>query len=146
MATREPLDQRVRALLKNLELKIVLDSPDQKYRFEYYTTTSKDEDTGELDRKRTYRLLDLGGGRVIPEPWDSYDFEKQTTLVTNLIEFARYKISRIVTGWSIKCPSCGHIVRGKHWETAPKSCPASGTRKCQQRLDSSGIIEETLED
>jgi hypothetical protein len=142
MTTLEPLDQRVRAFLKNLELKLVLDSPNQDYRFEYYTTTTKDDKTGELRYMRTYRLMDQVRGGVTQEPWDSYDLEKQTNLVTNLIEFGRYKLSKLVAGWSIKCPSCGYLIRGKHWEPVPKQCTAPGSPKCRQRFESNEFFEE----
>lgn len=141
------MDHRVRALLKNHELKVVLDSPDKDYRFEYYTTTIKDSATGELRYMRTYRLIDLvRGGGVTQEPWDVYELEKQTTLVTGLLEYSRYRISKIVAGWTIKCPSCGQIMRGKIWEAVPKTCTAQGSPKCRQRFDDDRLVEEILVD
>lgn len=73
MLTEAPDASTVRRLLENLELKIVLDSPDDDYRFEYFTTSIKDRETGEPRLTRTYRLLDLIRGGVTPEPWDTYD-------------------------------------------------------------------------
>ena len=69
MLTDAPDASTVRRLLENLELKIVLDSPDDDYRFEYFTTSIKDRQTGEPQLTRTYRLLDLIRGGVTPEPW-----------------------------------------------------------------------------
>jgi hypothetical protein len=46
MLTDAPDAGIVRRLLQNLELKIVLDSPDDDYRFEYFTTSTKDRQTG----------------------------------------------------------------------------------------------------
>ena len=136
----------MRLLLTNQELKIVLDSPDGDYRFEYYTTTSKDAKTGESRYVRTYRLLDLLRGGVTVEPWDTYDLEKQTTLVTGLVTFGRYKVARVVAGWNIKCPACGHLMNGKHWESVPKTCTASRSPKCRQRLDDAKLVNEIVVD
>jgi hypothetical protein len=140
------LDYRIRTLLKNHELKVVLDSPDKDYRFEYYTTTVKDRKTGELRYVRTYRLLDLRRGGVTQEPWDVFELEKQTTLVTGLLHYSRYQISKIVTGWMIKCPSCGQIMRGKIWEAVPTTCTAESSPKCRQRFDDDHLVEEILVD
>lgn len=85
-----------------------MDSPDDNYRFEYFTTSIKDRQTGEPRLTRTYRLLDLIRGGVTPEPWDAYDLDKQTTLVTNLMKFGRYCMAKIVCGWEVICPTCGH--------------------------------------
>ncbi len=146
MTAREPLDQRIRAYLKNHELMLVLDSPNQDYRFEYYTTTIKDNETGELRYMRTYRLLDLVRGGVTQEPWDSYNLEKQANLVTGLIEFSHYKLSKIVAGWRIKCPSCGYLILGKNWEPLPKKCTAPSSPKCRQQFENNEIVEEILVD
>jgi len=146
MTSPDPSQHHVRALLKNHELKVVLDSPDNDYRFEYYTTTFKDSETGDLRYVRTYRLLDLLRRSMTQEPWDAYELEKQTTLVTGLLKYSRYRISRIVAGWSIKCPSCGETIRGKIWESAPKTCTAKGSPKCRQRFDDDQLVEEILID
>ena len=140
------MEHRVRNLLKNHELKLVLDSPDQDYRFEYDTTTIKDSKTGEVRYVRTYRLLDLVRGAVTQQPWDVFELEKQTTCVAGLLEFSRYRISKIVSGWTITCPSCGDIMRGRIWESAPKTCTAKGSPRCRQRLDDNHLVEEVLVD
>lgn len=144
MPPHRSLQEQVHLLLKNQELKIVLDSPDGDYRFEYYTTTSKDSKTGEARYVRTYRLIDLLRGAVSVEPWDTYDLEKQTTLVTGLINFGRYKVSRVIAGWSIKCPSCGHVMTGKHWESVPKNCTASSSPRCSHRLNDPHLVNEIV--
>lgn len=107
---------------------------------------SRDSKTGELRYVRTYRLLDLLRGGATQEPWDAYELEKHTTLVTGLLEYSRYRISKIVAGWTIKCPSCGQIMRGKIWETVPKTCTAQGSPKCRQRFDDDHLVEEVLVD
>lgn len=141
MLTDAPDAHTVRRLLENLELKIVLDSPDNDYRFEYFTTSIKDRQTGEPRLTRTYRLLDLIRGGVTPEPWDTYDLDKQTTLVTNLMRFSRYRMAKIVCGWEVICPACGHVMRGKNWESSPKTCMAEPPRKCRARIDDKCIVE-----
>lgn len=146
MTAHSSFEQRVRALLKNQELKLILDSPNGAYRFEYYTTTSNDIKAGEPRYRRTYRLLDLLRGGVTVEPWDTYDLDKQTTLVTGLLQFSHYKLTRVVTGWTIKCPSCGHVTEGKHWESVPKTCAASSFSKCPQRFDNADLVKEIVVD
>lgn len=146
MTTHSTLEHHVRALLENDELRVVLDSPNDDYRFEYYTTIVKDRKSGEGRRVRTYRLIDLRKGAVTPEPWDAYVFEKQTTLVTNLIRFSRYRISKIVAGWRIKCPACSHIMRGKIWDSVPKTCSGRISSKCKQRIDASLVEEIVIDD
>lgn len=146
MSAHKLSDHKIRALLKNHELKVVLDSPDAAYRFEYYTTTLKDAKTGSPRYVRTYRLLDLGRGGVTQEPWDAFDLDKQTTLILGLLEFGNYKVSKVVSGWTLKCPACGHVMRGNIWQSPPKTCPAPGSPACSQRLDPRGALEETLDD
>ena len=141
MLTNAPDASTVRRLLENLELNIVLDSPDDDYRFEYFTTSMKDRQTGEPRLTRTYRLLDLIRGGVTPEPWDTYDLDKQTTLITNLMKFSRYRMAKIVCGWEVICPACGHVMRGKNWESIPKTCMAESPRKCRARIDDKCIVE-----
>lgn len=141
MLTDAPDASTVRRLLENLELKIVLDSPDDDYRFEYFTTSIKDRQTGEPRLTRTYRLLDLIRGGVTLEPWDKYDLDKQTTLVTNLMRFSRYRMAKIICGWEVICPACGHVMRGKNWESTPKTCMAESPRKCRVSIDDKRIVE-----
>ena len=146
MTFHQSLEHRVRALLGNHELKVVLDSPEDDYRFEYYTTIVKDRKSGNGRHVRTYRLIDLRKGGATPEPWDVYDIEKQTGLVTNLIDVGRYRISRIVAGWTIKCPSCGKVMQGKIWDAVPKTCSGHGSQKCRQKLDDSLVEEIVIDD
>jgi hypothetical protein len=131
----------VRHLLENLELKIVLDSPDDDYRFEYFTTFLNDRQTGEPRLIRTYRLHDLIRRGVTPEPWDTYDLDKQVTLITNLMRFSHYRVAKIVCGWEVACSACGHVMCGKHWETSPKTCTAQSPRICRARIDNKCLVE-----
>ena len=144
MTTHESLEERVRRLLSDHDVKIVLDSPDGDYRFEYYTSATKDSKTGEQRYVRAYRLIDRLRGGVTVEPWDTYDLEKQTSFVAGLIDFGRYKLARVIAGWSVACPSCGYVMTGKHWESVPKSCAASSSPKCRQRLDDVALVVKEL--
>jgi hypothetical protein len=129
-------EHTVRRLLENLELKIVLDSPDDDYRFIYFTTSIMDRQKKESRRIRTYQLLDLIRGGVTPEPWDTYDLDKQTTLVTNIIRFSHYRISKVVGGHEITCPKCGHFVRLMIWESIQKKC-----KRCKFKIDDKDVKE-----
>ena len=144
MLNDPPDAHTVRRLLENLELKIVLDSPDNDYRFEYFTTSIKDRETGEPRLARTYRLLDLTRGGITAEPWDTYDLDKQTMLVTNLMRFSRYRVTKIICGWKVICPACGHVMRGKNWESSPQTCMAEPPKKCRTRIDDNGVDEILL--
>lgn len=141
MLTDAPDENAVRQLLENLELKIFLDSPGGDYRFEYFTLSIKNSQTGEPRQTRTYRLLDLVRGGVTPEPWGTYDLKKQTTLVTKLMRLNRYRMAKIVCGWEVICPACGHTIRGKNWESTPKTCTAELPRKCRARIDYKCVVE-----
>ena len=146
MTTREQIAQQVRALLKNHELKVVLEAPSRDYRFEYYTIATKDAVTDQYRYARTYRLIDLNRGGITQEPWDTYDVNKQIDLVTNLLDLCRYKISKVVAGWRIKCPSCGHVTEGKIWQAVPRACPGRGSSKCQQKVLDDSLVEEIVLD
>ena len=141
MLTDTPDLHTIRCLLENFELRIVLDSPDNDYRLEYFTTAVKARQTGVPRLTRTYRLFDLVRGGNTPEPWDTYDIDKQATLVINLIRYGRYRMSKVVCGWEVTCSVCGHIMRGKTWKPAPKTCTAKSPRKCQTRIDDKSLTE-----
>jgi len=142
MTAREKLELRVRDLLKNLELKVILDAPNGDYRFEYYTKATKDIATGQILYVRTYTLCDLIRGGETQEPWGTYDLEKQIGLVTGLLDFSKYHVSKVITGWMIKCPTCGHIKEGKIWETVPKTCTGTGPPKCLQKFSDNSLVEK----
>ncbi len=143
MTSTNATEHRIRGLLANHELKVILDSPNEDYRFEYYTTTMLDGKTGKTRQTRTYRLIDLNRGGITQEPWDIYDLEKQAKLVSGLIDFCGYQISKIITGWTVKCPACGHVVQGKIWDAPPKTCLARVPKKCIQRFEDEDVAEVT---
>ncbi|MFM0236185.1 hypothetical protein [Paraburkholderia sediminicola] len=133
--------QAIRCLLENIDLKIVLDSPNNDYRVEYSTTSIKDRLTGQSRQIRTYRLLDLLRGGVTLEPWDAYDLDKQAALIAGLIGFSQYRMTNVSCGWEVTCTACGHIMRGKIWKSGPRTCRAKIPRKCLAPIDASSVAE-----
>jgi hypothetical protein len=134
--------KQVRELLRDHEVRVVLEAPEGDYRVEYCTTSTRDTDTGASKHLRTYRLLDMTRGSVTQEPWDRFDLDKQTGLVTNLMDCGGYRILKLVTGWRAQCPACGRISRGKIWEPAPISCGAKGPPRCGYKFTPADIAEE----
>lgn len=128
-------------LLKNTDLKIILDSPENDYRLEYFTTFAKDKETGEHCLARTYRLKDLVRGGITSEPWDTFNHDRQVTLITNLINFGNYRIIKVICGLEIKCSACNQTMRIKTWESIPKRCGGRNPEKCESPIDSSNITE-----
>lgn len=121
-----------------------MDSPDNNYRIEYFTTSLKDRTTGELRLTRTYHLIDLVNGGATPEHWDTFDLDKQMMLVVNLLAFSGYRIAKVVNGWEASCPSCKNIIRGKIWDSQPKACTIKSPRRCKTVIEGSSIIESLL--
>jgi hypothetical protein len=144
MPVHAPIDDNIiRGLLENHELKLVLDSPDDDYRFEYFTTFKKDRETGTPVFTRKYRLLDLVRGTVTPDPWDAYDIDVQARILTRLINSSHYRIIKVIEGWRATCPSCGHIMNGKIWTSFPKVCTAKASPKCRSKIERH-LVEELL--
>ena len=133
--------KRVHALLRDPELKVVLDAPEGDYRIEYYATASKNAGSGVARPVRAYRLVDRIRGGVTQEPWDRFDLDKQTALATHLMAFGGYRLSKVVAGWKVKCPACGHTSRGKIWEAVPAGCVGKGPPKCRYRLAAADVAE-----
>jgi hypothetical protein len=144
MLTSLPQRHTIRHLLENLELKIVLDSPYNDYRIEYFTTSLRDRVTGESRFTRTYHLIDLVRGGTTPEHWDTFHLEKQADLVVNLLTLCGYHIAKVVKGWEAHCPSCENVMHGKIWVPLPKKCAVEPSRKCKTVIESSSIIEVLL--
>lgn len=146
MSTFQHIQTRVRRLLEEQDVKMVFDCPKGEYRFEYFTTIAKDPRTRQPIQQRTYRLTDLQRGTVTPEPWDTFDTEKQARLVAGLVVFSGYRLTRAIAGWTVVCPSCGHIMEGKHWEAVPTICKSSARPKCGRKLDGVPVEEKALDD
>ena len=130
------------ALLRDPGLKVVLDAPEGDYRVEYYATAVKDAAGGVARPVRTYRLVDRIRGSITQEPWDRFALDSQATLAEHLMEFGGYRLSKVVAGWQARCPACGHVLRGKIWETVPAACPGKGPPKCRHRYVDEDIVEE----
>ncbi|WON74167.1 hypothetical protein [Nitrosospira sp. Is2] len=141
MLTSLPQAHTIRHLLENLEFKIVLESPDNDYRIEYFTTSLKDRVTRESKFTRTYHLIDQVRGGVTPEHWDTFDLEKQVDLVVNLLTHCDYRVVKVVNGWEASCPSCKKVMQGKTWQPFPKKCSVKRPRKCKMLIERSSIIE-----
>jgi hypothetical protein len=132
----------IRELLKNRELKIVLESPDKDYQFEYYTSSIKEETGGSLRLNRAYRLIDLARGAVTQNPWDNYDIDKHVNLIQNLIQFSNYKIVEVISGWQGTCLSCGNTSSWKIWEKIPDKCGQKVPRRCAGNIVSGPLVYE----
>ena len=130
----------IREALEDINILLHVESPQEDYRFEYYTSAMKDPETGEQQLTRSYRLRDLQRGNASQEPWDKFDLDKQVGLVTNLLGLSGYKISKKSRGWKIKCSKCGHVMEGKIWELAPKTCRV---KDCDQKIDPEEVVDIT---
>lgn len=134
--------EEIRKLLKDIKVKLLLESPKQDYQLEYYTTTIKDPNTDEIIRYiRTYRLNDLIRGNVTQEPWDTFDLDKQTGLVANLLTISEYRVVKAINGWTVKCPKCNFIMEGEIWKIPPKACLGS---KCRHKIKADEIVENLI--
>jgi hypothetical protein len=132
----------IRELLKNRELKIILESPDKDYRFEYYTSSIKDEFGSQPRLNRVYRLVDLARGAATQSPWDDYDEDKQVNLIQNLIQFSNYQIVEVISGWQGTCSSCGNTSSWKIWEKTPDKCGQKVPQKCVGSIVASPLVYE----
>lgn len=141
MTRWQPEVKDLQKLLKDIHIKLLLESPKEDFQFEYYTTTTKDPKTEETRYTRTYRLIDLIRGNVTQEPWDTFDLDKQTGLVDNLLKISEYRIAKIVNGWRVKCPECGHVTEGNIWESTPKACRGA---KCKYKIKAEDITEHQI--
>lgn len=141
MTSTQLESKELRKLLKDIHIKLLLESPKHDFQFEYYTTTIKDPKTEKTSHSRTYRLNDLIRGNVTQEPWDKFDLDKQAGLVDNLLNISKYRVVKIVNGWTVKCPECGHITEGNIWENTPKTCRGA---KCKYKVKAEDITEHQI--
>jgi len=128
----------IRARLDNADLKLVFESPDEVYRLEYFSVASIDPVTKKREASRRYRLLHRPTRSVIIDPWDQYDAEKQSVLLSRLIAYSGYRLAEVVTGWRAVCPQCGERYSGRHWDPAPTACRKS---KCGAPLAAEEVRE-----
>ena len=133
--------RNIRILLENFELKIILESPANDYRLEYFTTAQKDRRGGEPRLTRAYRLLDLTRKTVTASPWDDFDVRKQPELIENLINISKYKITSIIYRWRATCPECRNMTEGKIWESITETCMEKRPKKCGAKIAAPDIVE-----
>lgn len=135
----ERLDSLVRRLLADTEIKIVLEAGARHYRIEYLTTRAASRGVEKSVLARTYRLFDQIRNTESSEPWDSFDLDKQTRLVTQLLTITDYKLKRLVRGWTVVCPACEKRMEGKIWEAPPKVCKGTKAIQCARGISSDDV-------
>lgn len=131
----------IRYLLENKKLKIIIDSPDNAYCFVYFSTISIDRLTKKRRLVRSYQLIDRVRGQLTSEPWGDYHLDKQTILVTNLINLSGYQIAKISVGWRAACSLCGRVTRRGHWQNAPSKCEPKPKNNCHALFNPADIDE-----
>jgi hypothetical protein len=129
-----------RELLQNLDLKLILDSPKDEYRFEYYTVATKEVGTSVETKTRKYRLLDQVRGTITVEPWNAFSLERHAEILSGLIRWSHYRL-KVSVGWQIQCPSCDQVVTGKPWQLPSKSCTSKHLVRCLQKFDDTLVSE-----
>ena len=132
-----------RELLQNFDLKLILDSPNEEYRFEYYTVVTKETGSSVETKTRKYRLLDQARGTVTVEPWDAFNLDRHAEILRGLTSWSRYKL-KVSVGWEIQCPTCNGVVSGKPWESRAKSCSSKHLVRCLQKFDDTLVSEVYL--
>lgn len=129
-----------RELLDDFDAKLILDSPNEEYRFEYYTVCVKDAENPQGIKIRKYRLLDRVRGTVTPEPWDAFDVERHAEILRGLTAWSEYRL-KVSRGWEVTCTSCGHLMTGKTWQVAPKTCASKNRPKCKQPVKDADVVD-----
>jgi hypothetical protein len=124
------VEYKIKKILSNLDLELILESPDQNYTFTYSTNIVAQEIEQPLSLSRNYWLSQKINGSNISAPWDEYDEIKQVTLVSNLIKHSKYRIKGIYSCWKITCPICKLDIEGKIWRNSPKRCRGSEIKDC----------------
>lgn len=130
------------ALLADFDFRLVLDSPNGEYRFEYFTVLSK-PDTEQEVKIRKYRLHDKMRGTVTLDPWDGYNLETQARILQGLIEWSHYRLI-IITGWKVTCSVCGHLMDGKPWQIPPTVCTSKNHPRCNNKIKKNLVEEVSL--
>jgi hypothetical protein len=136
----------IHSLLADLRLKIRIESERGDCAFEYYTDRYLGQDPDNPVLSRAYRLLDLARGSSIKSPWDKFDLEKQTQLLSVLLKDGRYQIKRVINGWQVVCPECHGVVHGEIWQPIPANCPGRADLNCSGKFQPDMAEELELED
>jgi len=59
--------------------------------------------------------------------------EELSLLLSRLLQYSDYEISRVVSDWVFTCPECGHEERGRHYEPRPVNRRSAASTKCTLR-------------
>ena len=124
----ELVKNQVEKLLSNVDLEIELEDLNKEYTIVYSTNILAQESEDLIKLTRNYWLNQNKNGGQISSPWGSYDDAQQSSLVSNLIIFAKYRIKSVTNGWKIVCQKCGAECHGPIWRNSPKSCNKCGVQ------------------
>ena len=131
------LREKIAEILKNKDLEITFTSPDNRFSIIYSTSIVAKEVLDPIVLSRMYWLRDNKLGNETTSPWDSYVFEKQIDLATNLVKFAKYHLEGIYDGWRQVCPNCHFVESGKIWRNSPARCEQLvKSKKCGYKFES----------
>lgn len=128
MSTDNPslIRQQVEQYLSNKDLEIELEDINKEYTIVYSTSILAQESEDISKLTRNYWINQNKNGGQISSPWGSYEHAQQSSLVANLLIFAKYKIKSVSNGWKITCKKCGNVDQGPIWRNSPKSCEKCG--------------------
>ncbi|MCA2969294.1 MAG: hypothetical protein O9345_04385 [Burkholderiaceae bacterium] len=128
-------------LLNEPRLRVAFSSPKEDYRIEYTTTIQRDRVTKAERLNRVCRLHDELRGGIMVDPWGPFELEKQARIVSNLLRFTDYRITEASKGWKAVCGKCGTESIFEVWQTVPKACKGSGTKKCGATFKPTDVVE-----
>lgn len=100
-------------------------------------------DADQQGLRRTYALIELTGDSKMVENWGRRDEIAMIRVFSNLLRFSDYEITREVSGWEVACPECGHVARGRHCESQPRTCKSAKTVGCSLRVGE-GFAEKAV--
>jgi hypothetical protein len=109
------MGSRLDKLVLDKNIKITISSRKGDYQIQVCTErAAKDADATDL--RRTYALTELATGQVMTENWERKDPEASSLLLSGLLQYSDYEITKVVADWVVTCPECGHTERGRHYE------------------------------
>jgi hypothetical protein len=125
----DPIISRV---VPDKSLKAIITSDKGDYEFQIYTERAA-KDAVQTGLRRTYALIELAGGSKMVENWGRLDEPAMIRILSNLLRFSDYTMTKVVSGWSVTCPECGHVEKGKHYEPQPRACKSAKSGGCALR-------------
>lgn len=142
----EVVKKRVEKLLSNVDLEIELEDINKEFTIVYSTNILAQDSDDITKLTRNYWLNQNTSGGQIGSPWGSYDYVKQSSLVANLIYFAKYRISSVTNGWNITCQKCGAQQHGPIWRNSPKLCEKCGAPyKAEDKTKKRSVIKYSID-